>query len=94
MTSRSGPTWLRRRRRSARTGSSSARRRAGSRIALISELNAADVAAPASASLSGVAPPRPSEPMVYTKTAATAADPAIATQIAVRVGEPEERDAR
>ena len=34
----------------------------GSRMALISELKAADVAAPASASLSGVAPPRPSEP--------------------------------
>ena len=52
----------------------------GSRIALISELNAADDAAPASASLSGVAPPRPSEPTAYTKTAATAA-PTIATQM-------------
>ena len=34
----------------------------GSRIALTSDASAAEVAAPASASLSGVAPPRPSEP--------------------------------
>ena len=34
----------------------------GSMIALISEPNAALTAAPASASLSGVAPPRPSDP--------------------------------
>ena len=35
----------------------------GSRMALTREENAADMAAPASASLSGVAPPRPIEPM-------------------------------
>ena len=57
----------------------------GSRIALISELNAAEMAAPASASLSGVAPPRPSDPTAYTNTAETAA-PAIATQMKL-VGE-------
>ena len=34
----------------------------GSSTALVSELSAAVVAAPASASFSGVAPPRPSEP--------------------------------
>jgi hypothetical protein len=34
----------------------------GNRIAFTSELNAAVMAAPARASLSGLAPPRPSEP--------------------------------
>ena len=52
----------------------------GSRMALTREVNAAALAAPARASLSGVAPPRPSEPMAYTKTAAPAA-PAMATQM-------------
>ena len=52
----------------------------GSRMALTNELNAAAVAAPASASLSGVAPPRPREPTEYTKTADTAA-PAMATKM-------------
>ena len=49
---------------------------AGSRS--ISEVNAAAIAAPARASLSGVAPPRPSEPTEYTRTDAIAA-PATAT---------------
>ena len=56
--------WRRRRRRSARTGTLVGMSLRGRRIALTSEVNAAEVAAPASASLSGVAPPRPSEPTV------------------------------
>ena len=46
----------------------------------MSEVKAAEHAAPARASFRGVGPPRPSEPTAYTKAAARAA-PAIATQM-------------
>ena len=45
----------------------------GSTTAITRDEKATEVAAPASASLSGVAPPRPSEPMTWTKTAVSPA---------------------
>ncbi len=52
----------------------------GKMMALTSDPNVAEMAAPASASLSGVAPSRPRDPTVYTNAAATAAPP-MATQM-------------